>query len=95
MLETLEHPAAHLCRKLGLSEELTLLGRAWEAEAGGLAAMARIVALEQETLVVEVDSSTAHQELSLRRRELVRRINRHFSAPFLKRISLRMAREGV
>ena len=94
MLQTLEQSATHLCRKLGLSEDLSVLGRAWEAEVGALATMARIVALERDTLVVEVDSSAAHQELCLRRRELVRRINRHFVAPFLKQISLRIARDG-
>jgi hypothetical protein len=79
-----------ITRELGLSESLALLDRAWEAEVGGLTKLARIVALDRESLVVEVNSSPAMQELTLRKKELVRRINRHFPTPFIKWLTLRI-----
>ena len=75
-----------------LSAELSL---AWEAEMGGWSRLARVVALDRFSLVVEVDSSPALQELSLRRQELVRRLNRHFEAPFIKHITVRMSQNGA
>jgi hypothetical protein len=51
---------------------------------------ARIVAVDRDALVVEVDSAPAMQELSLRRKELIRRINRHFPSPLIKCLTLRI-----
>src|SRR5438105_3880820 len=84
----------HLCRQLGLSSDLTLLERAWETEIGGMATMAWIVALDREILVVEANSSVAMQELTLQRRELLRRLNRHFPKPFLKALTVRISHYG-
>ena len=80
-----------LCRQLGLREDLALLDTAWEAEIGAMAGMAKIVALENRSLLVEVTSSPAMQEITLRRKELLRKINRHFSDPFLKDIQVKMS----
>jgi hypothetical protein len=81
-------------QQLGLSEHLAMLDRAWETEVGRLAEQARIVALDRTALVVEADSSPAMQEISLRRRELIRRLNKHFSFDFVKQITVRMAERG-
>lgn len=68
-----------------------MIDRAWEAEVGGLAKFARIVAVDRESLVVEVNSSSAMHELALRKKELVRRMNQHFHPPFIKWLTLRTA----
>jgi len=94
MLKHVHQEAQDLTRQLGLSECLILLDRAWEAEVGRLAEWARIVALDRSALVVEVDSSPAMQELTLRRRELVRRLNRHFPEEWVKQITVRMSQRG-
>jgi hypothetical protein len=75
----------------GLSANLALLERAWESELGAWAGMARIAALDNFSLVIEARSPAALQELTLRRRELLRRINGYFKDPFVKSISVRMA----
>ena len=77
-------------KRLGLSAELAILEHAWNRELGHLSSDARIVALHASALVVEVNSHVVMQEVSLRRRELVRKINRHFPAPMIEQISLRM-----
>jgi hypothetical protein len=91
VFEGTQDGAASLFRKLGLGTNLALLDRAWEAEIGSLSAAARIVAIDNAALVVEVNSSVAMQELNLRRQELLRRMNRYFPDRFLKNIQIRMA----
>ena len=94
MLISIGQKVKGLQQQLGLTEHLALLDRAWEAEVGRLAAQARIVALDRSALVVEVDSSPAMQEVSLRRRELIRRLNKYFPETFVKQITVRMAQRG-
>ncbi len=78
-------------QRFGLTDQLSLLERAWEAEIGSLARLAKIIAIDGETLVVEVSSSAAMQELSLRRKELIRRLNKYFKEPFVKFIQTKVA----
>jgi hypothetical protein len=59
-----------------------------------MAGMAKIVALDNQALLVEVTSSPAMQEITLRRKELLRRMNRYFKDPFIKDIQVRMAQNG-
>jgi len=88
-LAHIEQGVQRITQQLGLSENLALLDRAWEAELGGLTKLARIIALDHDALVVEVISAPAMQELYLRKKELIRRINRHFPSPFIKWLNLR------
>lgn len=83
-----------LSKKIGLSPDLLVLESAWEREIGGLREFARVAALENASLVIEVDSAAVMQELSLRRRELVRKLNRHFPAPFIQQIHVRISQYG-
>ena len=83
-----------LTKKLGLSPDLWLVERAWDQEIGGLREDAPIAALDQGTLVIEVDSSTVMQEISLRRRELVRKVNQHLPVPFIRQIVVRIQNHG-
>jgi hypothetical protein len=83
-----------MCRQLNLSADLMLLEKAWEAEMGSLRTQARLAALDRTCLVIETISSTALQEISLRRKELIRRLNKHFAQPFIDQITVRMAAYG-
>ena len=71
----------------------SMIERAWSQEMGGLKEFARIVALDNSALVVEADSHVVLQEVSLRRRELLRKLNNHFPAPFLRQISVRISQD--
>ena len=71
-LAPIANEAREFSRKLGLSTDLALLERAWSLEVGGLKDVARIVAIDNASLVVETDSHAVMQEISLRRKELVR-----------------------
>jgi hypothetical protein len=82
-----------LTKKLGLSSDLLVLERAWEEEVGGMREFAHIAALDNGALVVDADSHVVMQEISLRRRELVRKLNKHFPAPTVTHIHVRIAQQ--
>ena len=63
---------------LGLNEETGAVFSIWEKELGRLAKSAVIAGIQKKTLLVEVESSAHFQELNLRRKELIRKINGHF-----------------
>ncbi len=90
-LEPIQSEMAGLTRKLMLSIDLSVLERAWESEIGSLGGVARLVAVDRNVLVIEASSSAAMQEVVLRRRELIRRMNRHFPQPFIQQMTVRMA----
>jgi len=71
--------------------DLSVLERAWTIEIGAMGGAARVAALDRSTLVVETLSSAAMQEILLRRRELIRRINKHFQSPLIEQMTVRMA----
>lgn len=78
-------------RKLGLQGDLSFLDAAWEREMGAWGGMAKLAALDHRTLVIEVQSSAAMQEINLRRKELIRRLNNHFPSPWIQGLSVKMA----
>ena len=90
-LASLDQDVKELTRTLGLTAELALLDVGWQAEIGPMREYARIVALHKASLVIEVDSHAAMQEISLRRRELVRKLNRHLPTPWVDNLTLRMS----
>jgi hypothetical protein len=94
MLSPTEKDAGSVFKDLGLSHNLALLERAWQMELAGLASLVQVVAIDKGALVVEAVSAPAMQEISLRRHELIRRINRHFANPFVQYITVRMARKN-
>ncbi len=81
-------------QKLGLSTDLAMIEHAWNLEVGPLRDLARISALDNASLVIEVDSHTVMQELSLRRRELVRKLNNHLPIPFIRQMTVRIGNHG-
>jgi hypothetical protein len=90
-LASIGHDLAGLSGKIGLTSDLQLLESAWNRELGRLHEFARITAIDHASLVVEVDTSVVMQEISLRRRELVRKLNQHLPAPVLRQITLRIS----
>ena len=90
-LAPIAHEAREVSKKLGLSSDLALIERAWRLEIGSLEDVARIAAIDNASLVIEARSSAVMQELTLRRRELVRKLNNHFPAPLVRQIQIRMA----
>jgi len=90
-LESIHSQMRGLTQKLLLSIDLSVLERAWESEIGALGGVARLVAVDRAALVIEALSSAAMQEVLLRRRELIRRMNRHFPQPFIQHMTVRMA----
>ena len=89
-LAPISQDAHTVSRKLGLSTDLMMIDHAWNLEIGSLRDVARIVALDNASLVVETDSHTVMQEVSLRRKELVRKLNRHLPEPILRYITVRI-----
>jgi len=89
-LAPIAQEARDFSKKLGLSSDLAMIDRAWSMEMGGLEDVARIVALDNATLIVEADSHAVMQEVSLRRRELVRKLNHHLPAPMFRHIVVRI-----
>jgi hypothetical protein len=83
-----------LSQKIGLSADLLILESAWEREIGGMREFARIAALDHASLVIEVDSAVVMQEISLRRKELVRKLNKHLPVPFIQQIHVRISPYG-
>jgi len=83
--------ARELTAKLGLTSDLSMIERAWGIEIGSLQDVARIAALDNGGLVVETDSNVVMQEISLRRRELVRKLNRHLRVPLIRHIVVRLS----
>jgi len=78
-------------QKLGLSSDLLILENAWEREIGTLREYAHIAALDNTSLIIEVDSAAVMQEISLRRKELVRKLNKHLPAPFIQYLTVRIS----
>jgi len=90
-LESVQSEMTGLTRKLLLSADLNVLERAWQMEVGALGGVVRLVALDRAVLVVEALSSAAMQEIVLRKRELIRRMNKHFPEPFIQQMTVRMS----
>jgi len=93
-LQALTRDVERFTRKLGIQSDLAFLDAAWEREMGAWGGMAKLAALDHQTLVIEVQSSAAMQEINLRRNELVRRLNTHFPAPWIRGLSVKMAQYG-
>ena len=67
-----------LKKKLGLDEKIMVLPAVWEKVLGPLAAGAEITGIKSGQLLVDVVSSAHFQEITLRRREIINKMNQHF-----------------
>lgn len=68
---------ALLRKQLGLDERTYAVMQAWEREAGAFASHATIAGIKNGTLVIEVSTPVHFQELTLRKRELLNKINQY------------------
>ncbi len=66
-----------LKKQLGLDEDTFSVISAWDKEFAPQFNYARLVGIQNGLLIVEVISSVHFQELSLRRSEIVKRINQY------------------
>jgi hypothetical protein len=90
-LAPIAQEARDVSQKLGLTSDLSMIDRAWSFEIGALQDVARVVALDNASLVIEVDSHSVMQEVSLRRKELVRKLNQHLREPLLRQVVVRLS----
>lgn len=67
-----------LKKQLGLDEKTYAVLKIWEKEMGPQMKYAALAGIKKGVLMVEVDSSVHLQEMTLRRRDLIRKINQHF-----------------
>ncbi|MGA2090744.1 MAG: DUF721 domain-containing protein [Endomicrobiales bacterium] len=64
--------------QLGLDENISTVIAIWEREMGAQSRHVKLAGFKKGQLIVDV-SSTAHmQEISLRRREIINKINQYF-----------------
>ena len=80
--------------QFGLEGSLKVLELAWQNEMGAWGGMVELSALDNGSLVIEARTPSAMQELSLRRKELIRRLNAHFPKPWIRNLSIRLAHHG-
>jgi hypothetical protein len=69
-----------LKKQLGLDENYFTVLRIWEKEIRPFACNAELSGFSKGRLVVEVASSVHFQELTLRKRELINKLNQYFGA---------------
>jgi len=80
-----------LKRELGLNEKMFAVLKIWEKELGPLAKNCEIAKIKKDEIFVEVASNAHLQELTMRRKELIRKINQHFgSEKVLRNIKIQL-----
>ncbi|MFH1368992.1 MAG: DUF721 domain-containing protein [Elusimicrobiota bacterium] len=67
-----------LKRQLGLDEKMFTVLKIWDRELGPLAKHLKIVGVKNGQLIVEAESNVHLQEATVRRREIIKKINQHF-----------------
>lgn len=83
-----------ITRSLGLDSRVMALEKIWEKELGPLAGDVTLKAIKKNVLYAEVSSSAHLQEMVLRRKQLVIKINGHFgSEKFIKDIKFKLKEE--
>lgn len=68
-----------------------MIDYAWSREVGRLKDYVKITAIDNGTLVIEAQSHAAMQEMLLRRKELIRKMNKHFASTLIHNISVRIS----
>ena len=65
-------------RQLGLDDETLAIIKVWEKELGPLASKVKLVGVKSGVLLVEAVASVYIQEVTLRRNEILNKINQNF-----------------
>jgi predicted nucleic acid-binding Zn ribbon protein len=80
-----------LKKQLGLEDEFPAVIMIWEKEVGGLARHAKVSGIKKGVLIIDVSSSAHMQELTVRKRDIIKRINQHFGGKkIVKNIKLEL-----
>ena len=79
----LSTPRMFLAKKLS---RFAVLQAAWSKETGKMANYWSITAVRGGTIFIEVKSSSAAQELDLRRSVLIKSLNKHFARNWIREI---------
>jgi hypothetical protein len=69
-------------------ERLMILDAIWKKETGNLSKYVEIMGIKRSMIVVKVHSAVAHQELSIRSRDIIKSLNKHFNRPWIKFIRI-------
>lgn len=67
-----------LRRQLGLDENIAAVMQIWEREMGAHARHVKLAGFKKGQLIVDVSSSAHMQEITLRRRDIINKINQYF-----------------
>ena len=67
---------------------LMILDYVWEKLVGNKSRFWVLHAVKKDTLYVQVKASVAKNELTGKRRELIRELNKHFETPWIKHIEI-------
>ena len=67
-----------LKRHLGLDENIATVIQIWEREMGAQARHVKLAGFKKGQLIVDVSSSAHVQDSTLRRREIINKINQYF-----------------
>jgi len=80
-----------ILKKVGFEEDRFAVFSVWEKEMGKESSRVRLVGVKKNSLVVEVDSSVRLHDLTLRKRDILRRVNGHFPVPVISDIQLELS----
>ncbi|MCB4792233.1 MAG: DUF721 domain-containing protein [Elusimicrobia bacterium] len=64
--------------QLGLNEKTYTVIRVWDKEIGPMSKYASLAAVKKGKLIVEVSSSSVFQEMTLRKTDIIKKINQYF-----------------
>lgn len=78
--------------RLGVTSETHALFTIWEKEAGNLAQTCKDIYVKGGILYVEISSPLYIQELMLRKRQILQKINGHFAQKIISDIRYKMPR---
>jgi hypothetical protein len=80
-------------RTSGANEDrVAILNAVWDREVGSFKTHWTLEGVKRGTLHIRVKSSASAQELSMRSRELVRNLNKHFRTPWIKGIRFKVGK---
>jgi hypothetical protein len=83
-----------LKRSLGLDENISTVIRIWEREMGAQSRHVKLAGFKKGQLIVDVSSSAHMQEITLRRREIINKINQYFGGEkVVKSIKVQLEKE--
>lgn len=68
--------------------KLMILDYVWEKLVGNKSRFWVLQAVKKDTLYVQVKASVAKNELTGKRREIIRELNKHFEKPWIKHIEI-------